>query len=47
MIQIFCNDIPMTSVIPGNRSVGELELRIENYLIDKKVPIIDFYSHNN
>lgn len=38
---------PMTSEILGNRSVGDLELGIENYLIDKKVPIIDFYSHNN
>lgn len=38
---------PMTSEILGNRSVGDLELGIGNYLIDKKVPIIDFYSHNN
>ncbi len=37
----------MTSEILSNRSVGELELGIGNYLIDKKVPIIDFYSHNN
>lgn len=38
---------PMTSEILGNRSVGDLELGIGSYLIDKKVPIIDFYSHNN
>ena len=38
---------PMTSEILSNRSVGDLELGIGNYLIDKKVPIIDFYSHNN
>lgn len=38
---------PMTSEILGNRSVGDLELGIGNYLIDKKVPIIDFFSHNN
>ena len=37
---------PMTYEILGNRSVGDLELGIGNYLIDKKVPIIDFYSHN-
>ena len=38
---------PMTSDILGNRSVGDLELGIGNYLIEKNVPIIDFYSHNN
>lgn len=39
---------PMTPEILGNRSVGELELGIGNYLTDEKnVPIIDFYSHNN
>ena len=39
---------PMTPEILGKRSVGEVELGIGNYLIfEKKVPIIDFYSHNN
>lgn len=38
---------PMTPEILGKRSVGELELGIGNYLIEKNVPIIDFYSHNN
>lgn len=38
---------PMTSDILGNHSVGELELGIGNYLIEKNVPIIDFYSHYN
>lgn len=38
---------PMTPEILGNRSVGDLELGIGNYLIDKGVPIIDYYSHNN
>lgn len=38
---------PMTSEILGKRSVSDLELGIGNYLIYKKVPIIDFYSHNN
>lgn len=38
---------PMTPEIIGNRSIEDLELGIGNYLINKKVPIIDFYSHNN
>lgn len=37
---------PMTPEILGNRTVDDLELGIGNYLIDRKVPIIDFYSHN-
>ena len=36
---------PMTSEILSNRSVGELELGIGNYLIDKGIPILDYYSH--
>lgn len=43
----FAMIFPMTSEILGTRLVGELALGIGNYLIDKKVPIIDYYSHNN
>ena len=38
---------PITSEIFGKRSLGELELGIGNYLIERKVPIIDYYSHYN
>ena len=38
---------PLTSEILGNYSTGDLELAIGNYLIEKKVPIIDYYSHYN
>lgn len=37
---------PITKEIRGKRSVGDLELGVGNYLIEKGVPIIDFYSHN-
>lgn len=32
--------------IPGNLSRSDVERGIGNYLIDKGVPILDFYSHN-
>ena len=38
---------PLTSEILGNHTSGDIELAIGNYLISKKVPIIDYYSHNN
>ena len=38
---------PLTSEILGNHKSGDIELSIGNYLISKKVPIIDYYSHNN
>lgn len=34
------------SNIPHGYKRGDIERAIGNYLIDKKVPIIDFYSHN-
>jgi len=34
------------SNIPNGYTRGNIERAIGNYLIDKKVPIIDFYSHN-
>lgn len=38
---------PLTSEILGNHTSGDIELAIGKYLISKKVPIIDYYSHNN
>ena len=38
---------PLTREILGKYSSGDLELAIGNYLIEKGVPIIDYYSHNN
>ena len=38
---------PLTSEVLGNYTNGDIELAIGNYLISKKVPIIDYYSHNN
>lgn len=32
--------------IPTGYERGDIERAVGNYLIDKKVPIIDFYSHN-
>ena len=32
--------------IPNNLNSGSLETGIGNYLIDKGVPILDYYSHN-
>lgn len=32
--------------IPNGYTRGDIERAIGNYLIDKEVPIIDFYSHN-
>jgi len=32
--------------IPNGYTRGDIERAIGNYLIDRKVPIIDFYSHN-
>lgn len=32
--------------IPAGKERGDIERAIGNYLIDKGVPIIDFYSHN-
>ncbi|WP_369813894.1 hypothetical protein, partial [Halolactibacillus sp. JCM 19043] len=32
--------------IPGNLSRSDVERGIGNYLIDKGVPILDFYFHN-
>jgi hypothetical protein len=32
--------------IPDKYKRGDIERAVGNYLIDKKVPIIDFYSHN-
>ena len=32
--------------IPSGYKHGDIERAIGNYLIDKKVPILDFYSHN-
>ena len=34
------------SNIPAGYKRGDIERAIGNYLIDKKIPIIDFYSHN-
>lgn len=34
------------SNIPNGYTRGDIERAIGNYLIDKEVPIIDFYSHN-
>ena len=39
---------PLTREIIGNyRSTAEIELAIGQYLVEKEIPIIDFYSHNN
>lgn len=39
---------PLTSeILKNNYTSGDIELGIGNYLISKKVPIIDYYSHNN
>ncbi|PKM51752.1 MAG: hypothetical protein CVV02_05675 [Firmicutes bacterium HGW-Firmicutes-7] len=38
---------PLTPDILENRTSGDLEIAIGNYLILKGVPIIDYYSHNN
>ena len=38
---------PITKDLLEIKSRKELETGIGNYLIDKGVPIIDFYSHNN
>ena len=34
------------SELPKDKSLREVERAVGNYLIDQKVPIIDFYSHN-
>ena len=36
---------PLSNICGGYKR-GDIERAIGNYLIDKKVPIIDFYSHN-
>lgn len=36
---------PLSNIPAGYRR-GDIERAIGNYLIDKKIPIIDFYSHN-
>lgn len=38
---------PLTPEILKERKNGDIELAIGNYLILNKVPIIDYYSHNN
>lgn len=38
---------PLTDEILGDKSTGEVELAVGQYLIEMNVPIIDFYSHNN
>lgn len=38
---------PITKDMLYKYNTGEMELAIGNYLIEKGVPIIDYYSHNN
>lgn len=39
---------PITQQILEKKfNLGEIELMVGNYLIEKNIPIIDFYSHNN
>lgn len=38
---------PITSQMLEKYSIEEIELGIGNYLIDRGVPIIDYYSHHN
>ena len=37
---------PLTDLILSNRETGDIERAVGNYLVEKNVPIIDFYSHN-
>jgi predicted lipase len=37
---------PLTKDILNGRKKTDIETAVGNYLIDKGVPIIDFYSHN-
>lgn len=38
---------PLTAEILKKYTSDDIELAIGNYLISKRIPIIDFYSHNN
>ena len=38
---------PLTNNVLQHKDRREIETGVGNYLIEKKVPIIDFYSHNN
>lgn len=38
---------PLTNKILKHRKRREIETGVGNFLIDKKIPIIDYYSHNN
>lgn len=37
---------PLTDLILSNQETGDIERAVGNYLVEKNVPIIDFYSHN-
>lgn len=37
---------PLTDLILSNRETGDIERAVGSYLVEKNLPIIDFYSHN-
>lgn len=37
---------PLTDLMLKGRNTGDIERAVGNYLISKKIPIIDYYSHN-